>query len=218
MLCFLALSKTSTLYDLLIINSTKISYFVSTLIGLIVPTYISYWFCGSLYIEEAWLYHFHRQDLQHNFSPYFYIYQFGMDELSNRIISIIAFIPQITFIILVAFYYNLLPKKNVNIFMALFLQTFLFVTLNKVITAQYFEWYLCLLPLIVSSLDIDLIGWLSIFIIWTLSIFQWLLPAYLFEFKKWNCLHWLGSSSFLYVLLNLSLIFYIHFKFKNKKF
>lgn len=199
-------------------NKHRFIFFISTFVGFTVPTMIAYLLYGKIYIDEAWLYHFHRQDLQHNFSPYFYIYHLVTGESGRRILSFFAFVPQLVLITASAFYYVYGGKPRKDLFMSLFVQTVIFVTLNKVITAQYFEWYMCLLPLIVPFFNgFFLPTWASIFAIWACSILQWLLPAYLLEFQKWNCFHWVGCSSFAFVLMNLSLLAYMHVKFNQRK-
>lgn len=100
--------------------------------------------------------------------------------------------------------------------MALFFQTFVFVTLNKVITAQYFEWYMCLFPLILPYFHLSLGRWIGIFALWSAAILHWLLPAYLLEFHQWNVIHWVGSASITYVINHISLLWYLHYEFNEK--
>lgn len=197
-------------------NKSRFIFFFFTFIGFAVPTLASYMLYGDIYIEEAWLYHFHRQDLQHNFSPYFFIYSFVTDAFSRRILSFLAFVPQFSLILISAFYYVYGSKQKKDLFMSLFVQTYIFVTLNKVITAQYFEWYMCLMPLIVPFLNMPLLKWIQVFTFWAVSILQWLLPAYLYEFRKWKCFDWVGYASIAFVLIHMSLLGYLQITFKSK--
>lgn len=197
-------------------NKQRFVFIISAFIGLSVPTLVAYLLYGKIYIDEAWLYHFHRQDLQHNFSPYFYFYHLVTDNFNRRLLSVFAFVPQLALIIYSAFYYLFKNKLKKDLFMSLFYQTVVFVTLNKVITAQYFEWYMCLFPLILPFFNFTLRSWIVIFAIWTISILQWLLPAYLLEFRKWDCFHWVGCSSIAFVLIHLSLLVYMHINFNKK--
>lgn len=197
-------------------NKQRFVFIIFAFIGLSVPTLVAYLLYGQIYIDEAWLYHFHRQDLQHNFSPYFYFYHLVTDNFNRRLLSVFAFVPQLALIIYSAFYYLFKNKLKKDLFMSLFYQTVVFVTLNKVITAQYFEWYMCLFPLILPFFNFTLRSWIVIFAIWTISILQWLLPAYLLEFRKWDCFHWVGCSSIAFVLIHLSLLVYMHINFNKK--
>lgn len=194
----------------------KFLFFLSALFGFAFPTGVAYFFYGKLYLDEAWLYHFYRQDIQHNFSPYFYLYQLSAEDLYRKFLAYSAFVPQFSLIIWSAFHYNFYTKRDSNIYMSLFFQTFIFVTLNKVITAQYFEWYISLLPLVAPFLDVSLKVWLVIFVTWTVSILQWLLPAYLLEFRKWNCIDWVGCASFTFTAIHLSVLVFLHTKFISK--
>lgn len=209
--------KRRNLFTALCPNMARVRFGVASVVGLVVPTYVAYHWYGQLYLDEAWLYHFHRQDLQHNFSPYFYIYQSIDDESYRSLVSRLAFGPQLLAIIVAAFYYNFANRHEVGLYMSLFTQTFLFVTLNKVITAQYFEWYICFIPLIAPFVDISPKNWVAIFAVWSASIIQWLLPAYLYEFRKWNVLPWLGGASFAFVAINLTLLGYICARFISQK-
>lgn len=198
-------------------NRHRIVFFLATFIGLVVPTLAAYLLYGKIYLDEAWLYHFHRQDFQHNFSPYFYFYHLVSGDGNRRLLSLLAFAPQLALITYSAFYYLFKNKQKKDLFMSLFFQTVVFVTLNKVITAQYFEWYMCLFPLILPFFHtLTLRSWIAIFAFWSVAILQWLLPAYLLEFRKWNCLHWVGGASIAFVLIHLALLAYLHVQFNQK--
>lgn len=94
-------------------------------------TALFYLIHGKTFLNEALLYHLIRKDHRHNFSPYFL--QFYLESvlpLPNWM-PIAAFIPQVLLMSLVAFKY---ARKDLTF--ACFLQTFIFVTFNKVCTSQ----------------------------------------------------------------------------------
>jgi phosphatidylinositol glycan class M len=136
---------------------------------------ISYYFYGQPYLSEAVIYHIFRTDHRHNFSPWFYsIYLSKHDSsatspsLSSASASALSFslhsyhdyvsfasimvmrlgpfLPQIVLMIVLA--YKIAPR---NIVVWMLVQTYTFVAFNKVITAQYFTWFACLIPIAVFN-------------------------------------------------------------------
>jgi phosphatidylinositol glycan class M len=97
---------------------------------------------GYEFLYESLLYHFIRKDNRHNYSVYFYtIYQM-YDRESSTLFAILAFVPQWSVMIITGFlfYYDL--------FFAMLIQTWVFVVFNKVVTEQYFLWYMSLIPFV----------------------------------------------------------------------
>lgn len=94
-------------------------------------TAIFYLIHGKTFLNEALLYHLIRKDHRHNFSPYFL--QFYLESVLPlpKWMPIAAFIPQVLLMLLAAFKY---ARKDLPF--ACFLQTFIFVTFNKVCTSQ----------------------------------------------------------------------------------
>ncbi len=136
---------------------------------------------GDDYSEHAILYHLKRQDHRHNFSVRWYdvylkksaeiVCDTGVDTdtLSHEVgrigagnvdavlalggfalnaVSVTAqsFVPQA---VLVTFAAIKLARRNLCV--CLLVQTMLFVAFNAVVTAQYFTWYLCLIPLAIPE-------------------------------------------------------------------
>jgi len=81
----------------------------------------------------------------------------------------------------------------------LMIQTWFFVALNKVITAQYFLWVFVFLPICLHRLSVDYVLCLKLVASWIIVVANWLFWAWLLEFKMWNVffLVWLGSVVFL---------------------
>ena len=101
---------------------------------------------GWPFLFETYLYHFVRADNRHNFSPYFYDLYLRYDDARTRAgVGLLAMLPQLgtTALVGAAFYRD--PPA------ALLLQTAVFVVWNKVITVQYFNWYLALVPLVLPQ-------------------------------------------------------------------
>ena len=117
-------------------------------------------FGGSTYVavdwyeealEEAFLYHFSRVDHRHNYSIFWYWIYLARSIPRGDMVLVgrLLLVPQ-AFLLL----YSSLGVAPYKLGLALFLQTYIFVTFNKVITAQYFSWYLCLLPLCTDELGL----------------------------------------------------------------
>lgn len=155
-------------------------FLLSSIISFCILTYISYYLTGFIYIQEGLLYHFGRLDHRHNYSPFWYLIYLlrdsSGDDLFLSFISKLFFIPTAGIIVYIS-----LKISSKDLPFSLFLSTYIFVTLNKVITGQYFTWYISLLPLTFQS-----INWknmkLSLLIL-GFSILGWLGYGYKLEMK-----------------------------------
>jgi GPI mannosyltransferase 1 subunit M len=148
---------------------------------------ISYILYGWPFVQEAFLYHISRRDHRHNFSPYFYgIYLDMAQEYMNHggtavgsLLDLVSFIPQIVLMLGAAFVFarRFLP-------MYFLVTSYAFVIFNRVCTAQYFVWYLALVPLLVGRLRLPSYSYLTTMVgAWCLSEANWLYWAYQLEFS-----------------------------------
>jgi len=162
---------------------------------------IGYMLYEQKFLDEFLLYHVTRSDVRHNFSPYFYpLYLAVGDVQMTKVISLGAFIPQMTMIVIFAVrYHDDLP-------FCWFLTTYSFVSLNKVSTSQYFSWYLCFMPLIYCRIKMCSTKAVKLMVLWFFGQAQWLLPAYLLEFQGFNTFIWLWLASLAFMSINFYII------------
>ncbi|XP_073116955.1 GPI mannosyltransferase 1 isoform X2 [Elaeis guineensis] len=152
---------------------------------------------GWDFLNEALLYHLTRTDPRHNFSIYFYHIYLHHQQGFSAIEKLISFLPQLMVqFALILFFAGDLP-------FCLFLQTVAFVAFNKVMTAQYFVWFFCLLPLILpwSNMRLKWKGLICISV-WMGSQLHWLMWGYLLEFKGWSVFIQLWLASLLFLVAN----------------
>lgn len=163
----------------------------------------TFFFClyGWEFLHEALLYHLTRTDPRHNFSVYFYHIYLQYERKLLVVEKLISFLPQfIVQIVLVLSFAQDLP-------FCFFVQTVAFVAFNKVITAQYFVWFFCLLPLVLpwSNMKLNWKG-LSCIILWVGAQLHWLMWGYLLEFKGKNVFLQLWIASILFLAANSYLL------------
>ena len=104
---------------------------------------IFYKLLGYKFLYEYLLYHLVRKDHRHNYSIFYYTIYLTYDNDFSKYLSLITFLPQMILILTVTIFLY----KDINL--CLIVLTMIFVHFNKVITAQYFIWYLSLIPLII---------------------------------------------------------------------
>jgi phosphatidylinositol glycan class M len=153
--------------------------------------------CGVPFWREALVYHVARQDTRHNFSPYHYaLYLSPPASRARALLASLAFVPQATLLLALAW------RFGRDLPFCMLLQTVVFVAFNKVVTAQYFVWYLALLPLALPSSTAlcaherrraSLVGGA-----WLATLLCWLGVAHQLEFRARNVLTplWLASLAF----------------------
>lgn len=185
-------------------HKPKLILIFSSAVGFALPTLGSIYFYGFEYLDEALIYHLKRKDLKHNFSPYFYLLYLS-EAVSPRyssLISISSFLIQIILVSVVAWMFY----KPQTLTPCLFIETFIFVTFNKVCTSQYFLWYLCLFPLCYPLVVNYHKYVLASFLLWFLGQGLWLAAAYCLEFKGINTFIWIHMASLVFFLINIFLI------------
>jgi len=147
--------------------------------------YLAY---GFEFVHASYLYHTQRVDTQHNFSIYFYPMRWfpGLARLAT--------FPQLLCVVAL----GMTGARAGTPVLGMLMQTVGFVALNRVITAQYFVWWLALLPPCLPWLVIDSrLAWSLA--LWVVAEVHWLLWAYLLEFRRLEvaAFVWLASCAFL---------------------
>ena len=167
--------------------------------GLLAPTLYAYRAYGSIYVEEALLYHLRRADHRHSFSVFWlpiYLSRALQDSRLNLLLKVAPFAAH--FLLQAA---SLLALKH-DMEQCTFAQTLLFVAANKVCTAQYFCWWLPLLLVVVDD-------WRRILRPvrnWVLSCGLWLGVAYGLEFVGLPVHMLLWGCSLLFFRANVDLL------------
>merc|ERR1711937_677841 len=141
-----------------------------------------------------YLHHGARVDTKHNFSVYVYPLRW-LPSLAR-----VSLLPQIA---AVAALGSRIELAGAGPAQAMLLQTLACVALNKVITAQYFVWWLALLPVALPCLRLDA-ALARGFILWALAEVHWLCWAYFLEFRQWPVALgvWGASLAFLMAEIN----------------
>lgn len=175
----------------------------------LILTVLNYNLYGEEFLQHAHLHHLSRQDTRHNFSVWFLPFYLTNGESP---FGLLCFLIQIGLCVLISVQYA------DDVFIASFLQTFLFVTFNKVITSQYFTWYMSLLPLIIKHLNaIPMTKIIYLTALWFFSQGVWLLPAYLFEMRGFDTFMSMHFSSLIHFITNIFIaVQFVHY-FNNRK-
>ncbi|KAJ1030318.1 hypothetical protein NDA16_001228 [Ustilago loliicola] len=172
--------------------------------------FVAWLLWGSPFIEHTFLYHLHRADHRHNFSPYFlgtYLSLFSSTatttSLETRILAspLLSFLPQLLTVTALGYH---LGKRDVVA--AMTAQTIAFVAFNKVCTSQYFLWFLWLLPLVWPSLKVGKIETGVALLAWVGGQALWLSQAYQLEFEAKQVFARVWASGLVLVLVHAGLL------------
>lgn len=190
-------------------NRKQLLLTVTTIVTLSSLTVVFYGKYGYEFLYEAYLYHLVRKDIRHNFSLYFY-----MNLLNTKpmlIEKVLTFVPQLMILVAINVYYGI-HRKTLGF--CIFLQSFVIVAFNPVVTSQYFIWYLAILPICLKNLkSLKLSLALSYIGLWCSVQAVWLYSAYLLEFKGWNTFGfiWIQGVTFFAVNCFIMKILIDHF-------
>ncbi len=185
---------------------------VYSLSSFLLATIPMLWIYKGDYMNEGFMYHLTRKDHRHNFSPYFLPFYLESVQALPSGTNLAAFLPQLLLLMVIGFKFG---RKHLPF--ACFLQTFVFVTFNKVCTSQYFLWYLCLLPFVYVSMDhVKFEKWLFMAVAWFGAQGIWLKLAYDLEFAGKNSYIPLWIASILFMLVNTLLAHHLIVNFINK--
>ena len=153
---------------------------------------------GYEFLYETYLYHFLRKDNRHNFSLYFYPLYLTYSTYATWV-GLLAFIPQWGLIIYISF-------SRLPLYTSLFISTFIFVIFNKVCTAQYFFWYITLLPICIPGIHMSRTQAASLVVPWILGYVHWLYWGYRLEYLGENVFLQLWLASVVFFMFNTRIL------------
>ena len=202
----------------LLLTLSSLLFLIFSMTTFAALTYVAVKMYGDESLQEGLLYHFSRLDHRHNYSMFWYwiylargkVSHLGGDMSSSSltIMSKGLLLPQVVLLL-----YSSLGIAPYDLSFALFLQTFSFVAQNKVMTAQYFTWYLVLLPLCSDRIIWRTRSMIQAATFLGLSIVTWLGCAFCLEMKG-MALHlqvWMASVGFFVANVNLLRVIVLHY-------
>ena len=161
---------------------------------------------GTDALTEAYYFHLSRVDARHNFSPLWYATYLASaagGPGAKGPLKGVAVIVSTTLATLIA------PR---DLHLAVLIGTLAFVTLNAVVTAQYFNWWAALLPLVATRSRLSFSAALTLGAMWWGTELAWLFWAYKLEFKGEPVHGYLAGASLAFfmanVVLTLALLLY----------
>lgn len=180
-----------------VITLKRVKFFVTAAMFLFFINLTMYKFYGDDFLEHTYLYHVKRRDIRHNFSVFFYMLYLSSAWWQN----LVCFVVQVWLILIISF------KFSDDLPFCFFLLTFTFVTFNKVVTSQYFIWYIALLPILIdgfSKANVKMI--LGTVLLWLVGQAVWLNEAYKLEFLSENNFLRLWVSGLVHFLVNVLVV------------
>jgi len=138
-------------------------------------TFLCYYIYGYECLFESLLYHLGRKDHRHNFSIY-YLSNYLTMETSEYDLSQFSFFPMLLLIAVATW------KLHHRLELCLLIQTLIFVTFNKVCTAQYFLWYMTFIPIAAPEINMSTYTTIALILFWVVTEVHWLFWAYRLEF------------------------------------
>lgn len=169
---------------------------------------LMYLIWGYPFLYETYLYHLHRLDHRHNFSPYFYLIYLTHPGIPTTATSPLAMweklirSPLTSFLtqLFLSLGSGLLFRSRQDMILGWFIQTASFVIFNKVCTSQYFLWYLLFLPLLIPHLSLSRSSFIKYLTCWIGTQALWLSQAYKVEFLGEPIFSHLWLCSLIYVI------------------
>lgn len=183
-----------------LLNRTNLSFLAITLATVSSINALMYYIYGFEFLEHSYLYHLTRIDHRHNFSVYniALYYQSALLEPTHTLLS---FLPQLG---LSGIVLPLLFARK-DLISSCFLQTIAFVTFNKVMTSQYFIWFLIFLPHYLAHSDLitsHKLKGIAMFVAWVATQGIWLNFGYNLEFLGQNSYQELHYAAIAFFLTN----------------
>ena len=129
---YLSLSHSPGFRSILEINRARVRLVLSTLLTLSLLTFLCYSLYGEDFLEHTYFYHVTRKDIRHNFSVYFYLLYLTV-EYDDAGLNLVTFLPQLILLLVITGKFNRIH----DVTFAMFCQTLVFVTFNKVRAALY---------------------------------------------------------------------------------